>query len=115
MNHHAQWDIVTGVGVTALVVAAGRAIETHRHEGLVTDPYAAVFVRAAGSPVPMPTRPDADDDPTIPWAPLATYIGVRSRFFDEFFAARRRQGQPLRAGARPLRGRQPDRCGTYRR
>lgn len=87
MNQHAQWDIVTGVGVTALVVAAGRAIETHRHEGLVTDPYAAAFVHAAGSPVPMPTRPDTDEGPAIPWASLATYIGVRSRFFDEFFAS----------------------------
>jgi methyltransferase (TIGR00027 family) len=86
MNQHAQWDIVTGVGITALGVAAGRAIETHRHEGLVTDPYAEAFVDAAGSPVPMPTRPDADEDLAIAWGSLATYIGVRSRFFDEFFA-----------------------------
>jgi methyltransferase (TIGR00027 family) len=87
MNQHAQWDIVTGVGITALGVAAARAIETHRHEGLVTDPYAEAFVRAAGAPVPIPTRPDdANEDPTIPWASLATYHGVRSRFFDEFFA-----------------------------
>jgi O-methyltransferase involved in polyketide biosynthesis len=78
--------IVTGVGITALGVAAGRAIETHRQDGLVTDAYAEAFVHAAGSPVPMPTRPDADGDPEIPWTWLATYMGVRSRFFDEFFA-----------------------------
>jgi O-methyltransferase involved in polyketide biosynthesis len=60
MNQHAQWDIVTGVGITALAVAAGRAMETHRHDGLVTDPYAEAFVHAARSPVPMPTRPYAN-------------------------------------------------------
>jgi methyltransferase (TIGR00027 family) len=68
-------------------VAAGRAIETHRHGGLVTDPYAEAFVRAAGSPVPMPTRPDADEDPTMAWEFMATYLGVRSRFFDEFLGS----------------------------
>jgi methyltransferase (TIGR00027 family) len=66
-------------------VAAGRALETHRHDGLVADPYAEAFVQAAGSPVPMPTRPDTDEDSTIPWASMSTYMGVRSRFFDEFF------------------------------
>lgn len=87
MNQHAQWDIVTGVGITALGVAAGRAMETHRPDGLVTDPYAEAFVHAAGSPVPMPTRADTDEDPTIPWASMATYLGVRSRFFDDFFTS----------------------------
>jgi methyltransferase (TIGR00027 family) len=87
MNQHAQWDILTGVGITALGVAAGRAMETRRPHGLVTDPYAEVFVHAAGSPVPMPTHPDTVDDPAIPWASMATYMGVRSRFFDEFFTS----------------------------
>lgn len=88
MTEGAQWDIVTGVGITALGVAAGRAMETHRPGGgLVTDPYAEAFVRAAATPMPIPTRPDADTDPAIPWASMATYVGVRSRFFDEFFAA----------------------------
>jgi methyltransferase (TIGR00027 family) len=87
MNQHAQWDILPGVGITALGVAASRAIETHQQGGLVTDPYAEAFVDAAGSPVPMPTRPDAADDPAVLWTSLATYIGVRSRFFDEFFAS----------------------------
>jgi methyltransferase (TIGR00027 family) len=86
MNQHARWDILSGVGLTALGVAAGRAIETHRHEALVRDPYAEAFVHAARPPVPMPTRLlDTAEDLTIPWASMATYLGVRSRFFDEFF------------------------------
>jgi methyltransferase (TIGR00027 family) len=86
MNQHAQWDILTGVGLTALGVAAGRAIETHRPEALVNDPYAEAFVHAAQPPVPMPTRLlDTTGNLTIPWESMATYLGVRSRFFDEFF------------------------------
>lgn len=82
----AQWDIVTGVGLTALGVAAGRAMETHREGGLVCDPYAEAFVRAAAPPIPLPTRLEAiEDDPDIPWESMARYMGVRSRYFDDYF------------------------------
>lgn len=98
MNRDAlsDWDIVTGVGITALWVAAARAIETHRLDALVTDPYAEAFVRAARPPVPMPTRLNehgdrgADPEDLLLrqlWASIVTYVGVRSRFFDQFFAA----------------------------
>jgi methyltransferase (TIGR00027 family) len=85
----AQWDIVTGVGLTALGVAAGRAMETHRDDSLVSDPYAEAFVTAADPPMPIPTRLDAvgADDSEIPWASMATYMGVRTRFFDEYLTA----------------------------
>lgn len=36
-----------GVGLTALLVAAARAIETHRPDSLAQDVYAEHFVRAA--------------------------------------------------------------------
>jgi O-methyltransferase involved in polyketide biosynthesis len=42
-----QWDIVSSVGWTALMVAAGRAVETHRPQPLVEDPYAELFVARA--------------------------------------------------------------------
>jgi methyltransferase (TIGR00027 family) len=87
MTEQADWDIVTGVGLTALAVAGGRAIETHRPDRLVADPYAEAFVQAARPPVPIPTRPGADHHPAIPWESMATYMGVRSKFFDEFFAS----------------------------
>jgi methyltransferase (TIGR00027 family) len=35
----------------------------------------------------MPTRPDADEDPTMAWEFMSTYLGVRSRFFDEFLGS----------------------------
>jgi methyltransferase (TIGR00027 family) len=86
MNQPAPWDIVTGVGLTALAVAAGRAIETRRPEALVIDPYAEAFVHAAQPPRPLPTGLDATVDFGVLWASMSTYMGVRSRFFDEFFA-----------------------------
>jgi len=87
LTQDADWDIVTGVGITALGVAAGRAIETHRRGGLVADPYAEVFVRAAQPPLPMPTRPEEATDPEALWDSMATYLGVRSKFFDEYLAS----------------------------
>ena len=76
-----EWDITSSVGVTALGVASGRAMETHRDDGLVEDPWAEAFVEAADMPVEMPTRPVDDET----WASASTYIGVRSRFFDDYF------------------------------
>ena len=82
----AQWDIVTGVGLTALAVAAGRAMETHRDGGLVSDPYAEAFVQAVDAPIELPTRLGAtESDPDMPWASMALYMGVRSRYFDDYF------------------------------
>jgi len=88
VTENARWDISSGVGQTALAVAACRAVETRRQSPLVRDPYAEAFVRAARSPVPLPTTPEAaDGDPVFPWASFATYVGVRSRFFDALFAS----------------------------
>lgn len=86
-----QWDIVSSVGWTALMVAAGRAVETNRADGLVRDPWAERFVEAAGLEPAVPTRvdqrwpapgSDQDDDVQRYWDLLAAYQGVRSRFFD---------------------------------
>ncbi len=89
-----QWDIVSSVGLTALVVAAGRAVEGHREDSLVHDPYAEAFVEAAAPPRPLPTRPGqaTGDDAVDSWQVMSGYMGVRSRFFDEFFAAAGRDG-----------------------
>jgi methyltransferase (TIGR00027 family) len=85
MTDDADWDIATGIGTTALTVAAFRAIESCRQPPLVRDPYAEAFVLASG--VALPTTPEAaDGDPAFPWSVFTPYIGVRSRFFDEFCA-----------------------------
>ncbi|WP_069162504.1 SAM-dependent methyltransferase [Nocardia altamirensis] len=77
------WDIVSSVGMTALQVAAARAVEAQRPDALVHDEYAALFVAAAG---------DADTARAIAdpahWAgtPLANgFMGLRSKFFDDLF------------------------------
>ncbi|MDD7966875.1 SAM-dependent methyltransferase [Actinomycetospora lemnae] len=94
MNRYEQWDIVSSVGLTALVVAAGRSVDTHRADGLISDPYAERFVAAAAPPHPLPTRPTPprDDSDDELWQMMSGYMGVRTRFFDEFFAAAGRDG-----------------------
>jgi|SRR5882757_1579823 len=76
------WGITESVGATALGVAAARAAETRRPDGLVRDPYAEEFVLAAGPRARMPVVRAFDDETGV----SSTYIGVRSRFFDQFCA-----------------------------
>ncbi|MER6146787.1 class I SAM-dependent methyltransferase [Streptomyces hirsutus] len=75
-----------GVGVTALLVAAARAIETHRDDSLARDVYAEHFVLAAsasaGWPVRMHQVPDGDTNPL--WGRFARYFGLRTRVLDDF-------------------------------
>jgi len=75
-----------GVGLTALLVAAARAIETHRHDTLARDVYAEHFVLAApasaGWPVRIQQVPDGDANPL--WGRFARYFGLRTRVLDDF-------------------------------
>jgi methyltransferase (TIGR00027 family) len=95
-----QWGITESVGVTALGVASGRAMETHREDGLVEDPYAESFVDAAADEIALPARPEdaeamdsGDDGATAAdWRDQSAYIGVRSRFFDEALTAATARG-----------------------
>ncbi|GLZ46854.1 putative S-adenosyl-L-methionine-dependent methyltransferase [Actinomycetospora sp. NBRC 106375] len=95
-----QWGITESVGVTALGVASGRAMETHRPDGLVHDPYAEAFVDAAAGEIRLPKGPEdaramaaengaAQDDGATEadWQEQSAYIGVRSRFFDDALTA----------------------------
>ncbi|MFB9837297.1 class I SAM-dependent methyltransferase [Actinoallomurus acaciae] len=83
-----------GVGLTALMVAAARAIETHRPDALARDVHAEHFVRAcpasAGWPVRPQQVPDGDADPL--WGRLGRYFGLRTRVLDDFIAERVRAG-----------------------
>ncbi|NNG38248.1 SAM-dependent methyltransferase [Flexivirga sp. ID2601S] len=94
-----EWDIVSGVGITALAVAAARAIASHRPDRLIDDPWAERFVQAARAPKPLPTRPLAAPETAAPpdasraaslaatWQMMAAYHGVRTRFFDQVLLA----------------------------
>ncbi|MEU5429244.1 SAM-dependent methyltransferase [Streptomyces olivoreticuli] len=87
MSTEQEWDIVSGIGITALAVAVGRAVETVRPDALARDPYAARFLEEARPPAPLPTtvaealamegQPD--------WSAIAGYLAVRTRAFDDFF------------------------------
>ncbi|MGW2472581.1 class I SAM-dependent methyltransferase [Streptomyces sp. NPDC001665] len=75
-----------GVGLTALLVAAARAIETRRRDSLARDIYAEHFVRAApacdGWPVRIEEVPDGDENAL--WGRFARYFGLRTRVLDDF-------------------------------
>jgi methyltransferase (TIGR00027 family) len=84
------WDIVTSVGFTALAVCAARALDAELEPPLANDQYAAGFVAAAGDP--HLAAEVADGDLTGPSAFNAQWVGVRTRFFDDFFAGAMQSG-----------------------
>ncbi|MFJ4184439.1 SAM-dependent methyltransferase [Kitasatospora sp. NPDC089509] len=74
-----------GVEPAALLVAAARALETHRPDALTRDPYAEQLVRAAPAAAPWPRHPrdvpDGEADPL--WGRLARYFALQTRAFDD--------------------------------
>lgn len=101
-----SWDLATGVGVTATMVAAGRALASRGPDPLINDPFAEPLVRAVGhdffNRLLDGDIPIADDDPTVSEQDRREQIAVRTRFFDDFFldaaAAGLRQVVILAAG-----------------
>ncbi|QMU71339.1 class I SAM-dependent methyltransferase [Streptacidiphilus sp. P02-A3a] len=87
-----------GVGKTALMVAAARAIETHRPDPLAQDAYAEHFVRAAAASAGWPVRPhqvpDGEANPL--WGRFGRYFGLRTRVLDDYLL------RSVRAGARQV-------------
>lgn len=73
--------------MTAVAVAAARALESDRPDALVQDPWAATLVRESGVAVPFPERwpVDLGDVPAVEHSMLlgAMYIGLRTRFIDD--------------------------------
>ncbi|WP_328914484.1 MULTISPECIES: class I SAM-dependent methyltransferase [unclassified Streptomyces] len=78
--------VAAGVGRTALMVAAARAIEAHRPDALARDVYAEHFVRAARASADWPVRPEdvPDGDGNPLWGRLGRYFGLRTRVLDDF-------------------------------
>jgi methyltransferase (TIGR00027 family) len=95
------WDITEGVGATALGVAAGRAAETASDDPLIDDPFAQMFLDAAGGSIPNLYAREQDlpaeltaVDPRIfeRMQAMQGYIASRTLFFDEFFLNAARAG-----------------------
>ena len=85
-----SWDITTGVGSTALFVAAARALEARKPAPLAVDPYAEVFCRAAGGPWQELMDGGMPDHPLRSGefgTHFVTFQGARTRYFDAYFAA----------------------------
>jgi methyltransferase (TIGR00027 family) len=87
-----SWDLTTGVGVTATMVAAARAIASREPDPVINDPYAAMLVRAVGIDL-MTQLVDGEidfSDIGAEWLPR--YFGIRCRAFDDFAAKACRHG-----------------------
>ncbi|MFF3570841.1 class I SAM-dependent methyltransferase [Nocardia jiangxiensis] len=78
------WDIISSVGITALGVATFRATETAQPDALIRDDCARLFVEAAAEPRSLQALAAPGD---AEFLPVARLIGVRTKFFDEFFLA----------------------------
>ncbi|ORX03366.1 SAM-dependent methyltransferase [Mycolicibacillus trivialis] len=79
------WDIVTSVGLTALGVCASRALDAELTPPLADDEFAAGFVAAAGEP--NLAAAVANRDLSTAAGFNANWVGVRTRFFDDYYAA----------------------------
>ena len=85
------WDLATSVGATATGVAVGRALANRADNPLIDDPFAESLVRAVG--VDFFTRlasgeldpSEVDDGGEFGMQRMGDMMGVRTRFFDDFF------------------------------
>ncbi len=87
-----SWDITESVGATALGVAAARAAETESEHPLIDDPFARVFLDAAGEGMwswfSAPDLPkeitDAEPDLPLRMQSMVNYMAARTAFIDDF-------------------------------
>jgi methyltransferase (TIGR00027 family) len=94
------WDITESVGATALGVAAARAAETESENPLISDPFARVFLDAAGDGMwnwfAAPDLPaeiaEAEPDLQPRMQGMVGYMAARTLFFDQFFLDAARSG-----------------------
>jgi methyltransferase (TIGR00027 family) len=88
-----SWDITESVGTTALGVAAARAAETDSENPLIRDPFARLFLDAAGpgmwsmfgSLTVSAELADVDPDLSARMKSRVDFMAARTAFFDEFF------------------------------
>src|ERR1700753_1735310 len=88
-----SWEITESVGATALGVAASRAAETESDNPLIRDPFARVFLDAAGDGVwtwySAGELPDElqEVEPNLAqqMQAMVGYMASRTAFFDAYF------------------------------
>src|SRR5271165_2246871 len=78
-----EWDIVSSVGYTALLVAGWRALHAMSAQPLARDDYAQHFITASADPYlnSVLLNPGTSEGATA----FPRLYGVQTRFFDEFF------------------------------
>src|ERR1700757_3740668 len=87
------WDLASGVGATATMMAASRAVAIRGANPVMRDPLAEPLVRAVG--VDFFTRVASgeldparvDDNRDFGMVGMVAMMGIRTRFFDDFFMA----------------------------
>jgi methyltransferase (TIGR00027 family) len=92
-SHDDSWDLGSGLGVTAVMVAAARARETEAADALIRDPYARILVVAADprgwakllDPDMQERITPPDPEAAAMFANTLGYQAVRTHFFDRFF------------------------------
>jgi methyltransferase (TIGR00027 family) len=85
-----SWGPSSSVGATATMVAASRALASQGPDPLLDDPFADPLVRAVGLQ-PFVRMIDGEiaieDDPFLSPQTMRERVAVRTRYFDDFFAA----------------------------
>src|SRR5271168_1391809 len=88
-----SWEITQSVGSTALGVAAARAAETESENPLINDPFARVFVNAAGEgmwsiygdPELLAKAVEIEPEVQQRLQLMIDFMATRTAYFDEFF------------------------------
>ncbi|BBY08845.1 class I SAM-dependent methyltransferase [Mycobacterium noviomagense] len=85
-----EWDILSSVGYTALLVAGWRAVHALSAEPLARDDYPQHFIAASADPylTDLLANPPTSNDATA----FPRLYGVQTRFFDEFFLSAAAEG-----------------------
>jgi methyltransferase (TIGR00027 family) len=84
------WDLASSVGSTATGVAASRALASKQPHPLIDDPFADPLVKAVGLEhcnKLADGQMHVEGDPMLDTQRMCEQIAVRTRFFDDFFAA----------------------------
>lgn len=79
-----SWDLKTGVGITATMAAAARAVASRGTDPVVNDPFAEALVRAVGLPLFTRLVDGLVDFSDIGAGGFPQLFGIRTSAFDDF-------------------------------